>query len=197
MTFSERTYSVLVASSAPRVTDILKRVLTEVSAGAAVTVTAVTSAAAARESLSRGDFDILIIASPLPDEFGVRFAREVRARHTCEILVLCPADRYEDTFARLMEEGILVVSRPLSAPVLTFALRTLFTMRERIRAATERTTSLEEKMAEIRKVNHAKWLLIDRLKMTEGDAQHYIERQAMNLRISKGRLADDIIRQYE
>ena len=197
MAFSERTYNVLVACSAPRVTDVLKRALSEVSAGAQVSVNACTSAAAARESLSRGDFDILIIASPLPDEFGVRFAREVRARHTCEILVLCPADRYEDTFARLMEEGILVVSRPLSAPVLTFALRTLFTMRERIRAATEHTVSLEEKMAEIRKVNHAKWLLIDRLKMTEPDAQHYIERQAMNLRVSKGRLADDIIRQYE
>ena len=197
MAFSERTYSVLVACSAPRVTDVLKRVLTEVSAGASVNVTAVTSAAAARETLSRGAFDILIIASPLPDEFGVRFAREVRARHTCEILVLCPADRFEDTFARLMEEGILVVSRPLSAPELIFALRTLFTMRERIRAATERTVTLEDKMAEIRKVNHAKWLLIDRLKMTEADAQHYIEKQAMNLRVTKGKLADDIIRQYE
>ena len=193
----ERTYSVLVACTAPRVTDVLKRVLTEVSAGAQVTVCAVTSAAAARETLSRSAFDILIIASPLPDEFGVRFAREVRARHTCEILVLCPADRFEDTFARLMQEGILVISRPLSAPELLFALRTLFTMRERIRAATERTVSLEDKMAEIRKVNHAKWLLIDRLKMTENDAQHYIEKQAMNLRISKGKLADDIIRQYE
>ena len=197
MAFSERTYSVLVACSAPRVTDVLKKALSEVSAGAQVSVTACTSAAAAREALSRGSFDILIIASPLPDEFGVRFAREVRARHTCEILVLCPADRYEDTFARLMEEGILTVSRPLGAPELLFALRTLLTMRERIRAATERTTSLEEKMAEIRKVNHAKWLLIDRLRMTEGDAQHYIEHQAMNLRITKAQLAESIIRQYE
>ena len=52
-------------------------------------------------------------------------------------------------------------------------------------------------MAEIRTVNHAKWLLIDRLKMAEDDAQHYIEKQAMNLRISKAQLAEDIIRQYE
>ena len=85
----------------------------------------------------------------------------------------------------------------MSEPVLTFALRTLFTMRERIRAMQSRAASLEEKMAEIRTVNHAKWLLIDRLKMAEDDAQHYIEKQAMNLRISKGQLAEDIIRQYE
>ena len=197
MAFSERTYSVLVASSAPRITDALKRALAEVSAGASVSVTAVSSASAAREAFSETTFDILIIASPLPDEFGVRFAREIRARHLCEILVVCPADRYEGTFARLMEEDILVVSRPMSEPVLTFALRTLFTMRERIRAMQSRAASLEEKMAEIRTVNHAKWLLIDRLKMAEDDAQHYIEKQAMNLRISKGQLAEDIIRQYE
>ena len=197
MAFTERTYSVLVASSVPRVTDTLKRVVPGVAAGAKVTVTAVTSAAAAREALISGDFDILIAVSPLPDEFGVRFVREIRARHTAEILVVCPADRYEDAFAKLMQEGILVVPRPMSEPMLTFALRSLFTVVERLRGMNERTSSLEERMAEIRTVNHAKWLLIDRLRMTEADAQHYIEHQAMNLRISKRKLAESIIGQYE
>ncbi len=47
--------------------------------------------------------------------------------------------------------------------------------------------SIEDKMKEIRTVNRAKWLLIDQLKMTEADAHHYIEKQAMDSCMSKKR----------
>lgn len=194
MSFAERTYSVLVACSVPQVSETLTRVLPPLHVNA---ITTVATAAAARTKLAEQEFDILIIVSPLADEFGRRFAREVRAHYACEILLIVPADRFEDTFNSVMEQGILVTQRPLSAPLLAQAIRTLCTMRERIRGMQERTGTLEQKMAEIRTVNHAKWLLIDRLRMTEDDAQHYIEHQAMNLRVSKRKLAEDIIRQYE
>ena len=43
--------------------------------------------------------------------------------------------------------------------------------------------ALEEKMAEIRLVNKAKWLLISELKMNEPDAHRYIEKQAMEKQV--------------
>ena len=55
---------------------------------------------------------------------------------------------------------------------------------------------MEEKIAEIRLVNHAKWLLIECLSMTEADAQHYIEKQSMDQRISKRQAAEAVIRTY-
>ena len=194
MAFADRTYTVLVASSLPSVADALAKVLPTFHV---TTMTTVTSAAATRTMLAEQEFDIVILVSPLKDEFGVRLARDIRARHSCEILLVVQAEHYEDTFNRVMERGIFVAPRPMSAPMLTQTLRTLCTMRERIRGMEERTGTLEEKMAEIRMVNHAKWLLIDRLKMTEPDAQHYIEKQAMNLRVTKRQLAEDIVRQYE
>ena len=54
----------------------------------------------------------------------------------------------------------------------------------------------EEKMQEIRLVNHAKWLLINELKMNESDAHHYIEKQAMDCCVSKRIIAEDIIKTY-
>lgn len=51
-------------------------------------------------------------------------------------------------------------------------------------------------MAEIRLVNKAKWLLISELKMSEPDAHHYIEKQAMNRCISKRFIAEEIIKTY-
>ena len=52
------------------------------------------------------------------------------------------------------------------------------------------------KMQEIRQVNRAKWLLIENLKMTETDAHHYIEKQAMDRCVSRREIAMGIIKIY-
>ena len=51
-------------------------------------------------------------------------------------------------------------------------------------------------MVEIRLVNKAKWLLISELSMSEPDAHHYIEKQAMNRCIAKRTIAEEIIKTY-
>ena len=56
---------------------------------------------------------------------------------------------------------------------------------------------VEEKIKEIRLVNRAKWLLIECLRMTEAEAHRYIEKQAMDLRISKREAAENIIKTYK
>lgn len=184
----------LVACSLPRVADVLKRMLTS---PRVTRLAMVTSSSAAREMLSHSSFDVVIVVCPLPDDFGTTCAREIRSRFQSEIMLIVPSENFEDCNEAMLELGVLVVSRPLSEAALGLTFRMLATMRERIRGLQERTATLEEKMAEIRVVNHAKWLLIDRLKMTEGDAQHYIEKQAMNMRVSKRKLAEGIIAQYE
>ena len=70
-------------------------------------------------------------------------------------------------------------------------------MRERMRRAEEKQASVEEKIEEIRLVNHAKWLLIQCLSMTEAEAHRYIEKQAMDTRQSKRMVAENIIRTYD
>ena len=57
--------------------------------------------------------------------------------------------------------------------------------------------TLEEKMAEIRLVNRAKWLLIDKKKIDEPEAHRYIEKQAMNRCVTKVQIAREIIDSYD
>ncbi len=57
--------------------------------------------------------------------------------------------------------------------------------------------TLREKMEDIRAVNRAKWLLIEHLSMTEQDAHYYIEKQAMDTRLSRREVAEHIIRTYD
>ena len=69
--------------------------------------------------------------------------------------------------------------------------------RERLRRQEEKQVSVEEKITEIRLVNRAKWLLIERLGMRETDAHRYIEKQAMDQRVSRRKIAESVIQTYK
>lgn len=79
---------------------------------------------------------------------------------------------------------------------MTHALSWLESARERLRQFEKKSLSIDEKMAEIRLVNKAKWILISELKMSEPEAHRYIEKQAMDRHITKQIIAEEIIKTY-
>ena len=58
------------------------------------------------------------------------------------------------------------------------------------------TKKLQEKMQDIKIINQAKIILIQKLNMSENDAHYYIEKQAMDTRLSKSKVSENIIRTY-
>ena len=56
---------------------------------------------------------------------------------------------------------------------------------------------LLQKIEDIRIIDRAKCLLISYLNMSEPEAHKYIERQAMDMRITKRQVAEGIIKTYE
>ena len=102
----------------------------------------------------------------------------------------------ENLREKLIGAGVFALTKPLSAQMFAQALEWMMTVRERLRKAETKTLSIEEKMAEIRVVNRAKWLLITELKMEEPQAHRYIEKQAMDRCISRRDVAEEIIRTY-
>ena len=56
---------------------------------------------------------------------------------------------------------------------------------------------LQQKIQEIRMVDRAKCALIQYLHMSEPDAHRYIEKQAMDLRITRREVAEEILKTYE
>ena len=69
-------------------------------------------------------------------------------------------------------------------------------MQERFRRLEKKSETLEEKMETIRIVNHAKWILINNMKLSENEAHKLIEKQAMDTRRSKRDVAEGIIKTY-
>jgi AmiR/NasT family two-component response regulator len=160
-------------------------------------ITIASDVAKARRHLLENRFDIVLINTPLPDDFGTRLALDLCTDSGTGVLLLVKAEHYPDINARVSPYGVLAMSKPISAQMLLQSLVLLCGTRERLRRMEQKTASIEEKMEEIRIVNRAKWLLIEQLKMTEKEAHRYIEKQAMDRCVTRRVIAENIITTYK
>ena len=177
---SRRTYSVLVVAAAAKFHMSLREMLPE---DRYDPVCAAGSVSEARRALLERPFDIVVISTPLPDEFGTKLALHIIDKSSAGVLLLVKAEHYPDLAARLAPQGILLLQ----------SMQLLCGTRERLRRMEEKTATIEERMAEIRLVNRAKWALIDKQGMTEQEAHRYIEKQAMDRCVTRRSVAEEIL----
>ena len=157
----------------------------------------VSSAGEAKRLCLQTSYDIIIINTPLSDEFGTQLALDLSGNTGTGIMLLVKSEHYEQIAFRVEEYGVLTLPKPIHAQQLSQGLHMLLAVRARLRALERKNESLRAKMDEIRIVNRAKWVLITQLKMDEAQAHHYIERQAMDTRTSRREVAESVIKTYE
>ena len=189
----EHAYRTLVVSSSARFTDALRPMLTAAHCDPIDTAESISQA---KGLSTENPYDFVIVNAPLPDDFGTKFVVDVSSGKSTVCLFLVKAEVYEEIRSNVVDHGVFVLSRPTSAAVISHALDFMASARERLRRMEKKAASIEGKMEEIHLVNRAKWLLIENLKMTESDAHHYIEKEAMNTCVSKREIAESIIGKY-
>lgn len=190
----ERRYSVLAVSASLKFVETLRTLLPE---GRYGPVTVPHDAAAARRALAENSYDLVLINTPLPDEFGTRLALDACESSSAGVLLLVKAEHCPDIEAQVSVHGVLTLAKPTSAQLFAQTLRLLCITRERLRGMEKKAVTLQEKMEEIRLVNRAKWLLIEELKMTEQEAHRYIEKRAMDRCVTRRAVAEQILSTYQ
>ncbi len=140
--------------------------------------------------------DLVVINTPLADDFGTRLAMDLAERNI-PVLILVKNELYEQVSYKLEPYGIITLGKPASGPLLIQSVKILRAMQQKIARLESQKQTLEAKMDEIKLVNRAKWILIGRLNMTEVEANRYIEKTAMDSCRKKGAVAKDIIKMYE
>ena len=93
--------------------------------------------------------------------------------------------------------GIFVMPKPASPEFFYQAVKLLTAARNRISVLEDENKKLQEKISEIRLVDRAKLVLIQRLEMTEQQAHRYIEKQSMDMRQSRAITAQNILKTYD
>ncbi len=193
MDLKERCYSILIVSSSAKFDDSLLSILINEKYRPIDKVSDISSA---RRALLEKDYDIVIINAPLPDEFGTELALDVCEKTSSGVMMFVKSDVYSVVDDKVSGYGVLTISRPTTIQTITQSLALLCSTRERLRKMEQKTASIEDKMEEIRIVNHAKWLLIDQLRFSEKEAHKFIEKRAMDRCMSKRAVAEEIIATY-
>ena len=190
MVFQNQTYSVLLVSASEKMNQAIAALLPVTDYWP---VTVVKSVNEARRKLLEGPYDLIMINAPLPDSSGVRFSMDVCSDSEAGVLLLVKQDQYEDIYYKVLPYGVVTLSKPTNRQMVSQNLRVLCAMRERLRQMKSRQATVEEKIAEIRLINRAKWLLIERRHMTEPDAHRYITEKAMEQKRTKREIAETIL----
>ena len=193
MVFQSEPYSVLLVSASEKFNTAALSLLPVTDY---YPVTVVGSVSEARRRMLGETYDLVIVNAPLPDDLGVDFAVEACGESDAGVLLLIRGELYEETYYQVLPAGVITLAKPTNLQMISQNLRVLCAIRERLRGIREHQTTVEEKIEEIRLINRAKWLLIERLHMTEPDAHRYITKQAMEQRTGKKEIAESIIRTY-
>lgn len=193
MTAQKRQYRVVIVSAGDKIRSFLAELLPP---DIYDVVSCVSSAGEARRLFTDTQVDIAIINTPLPDDFGTELAMDL-SKGTTGVLLMVKYELYEEVCSRVEEHGIFTVSKPCAKQTLCAAIRLVSAVNARLTSMELKNQTLQEKMDDIRIVNRAKWLLIEKRGMTEQQAHYYIEKQAMDLRLSRRAAAMHIIHIFE
>ena len=153
----------------------------------------VSSAKEAQTYLRQQIFDLCIIQLPLPDEFGVRLARQCASQYPIGILLLTKKETYDQIVYQVKEEGIFVLGIPCPKDMIDQALRCLEAGRIQIQRSMIQIKKLNKKLRDDRLIYQAKLVLIEQYHRREKKAHHYIEQIAMNSGQKKSVVAQMIL----
>lgn len=135
--------------------------------------------------------DLIIINTPLSDEFGQELAEDCAVEISVPIILICSGDIAGEITDRLSDFGITILAKPISREMLA----------ENIShgsfAEIKESSEVLSRIDDIRLINRAKSVLMKYLKFTEPQAHRYIEKQAMNNRCTRRESAEKIINAYE
>ena len=185
---SDMRYSILIVSSSDSFTSKVKRSLKGF-----ITIDVRKSGAYARRSLIERDYDIIVVYSPLSDEFGIEFVNDSSDKTQSFILFVTPDEVYDDVLEDVTDKGVLVITKNMVDVRLDIAIRYLTALRTKKYHLEQKTLTLEEKIKEIRLVSKAKGVIMEKKGLSEDEAHRLIGKLAMDNGLSRGEIARQIL----
>ena len=185
--------SILIANSALKNQNYLKDL---VSSGDCETLDFASSGSEARRMVIDADYDLVIINTPLSDEFGHGFALYCADSTVSGVMLLVKSDLADSILERVEDFGIFVLEKPFHKPFFYQAVKLLEASRSRLLGLKNENVQLQKRIEEIRIIDRAKCVLMERLSLSEDQAYSYLKRHAMDMRVTKEKVARAVLATY-
>ena len=143
------------------------------------------------------EYDLVVINAPLEDEYGHELAMSVAGGAGSGVLLIVKAEAADEISSKVEESGVFVVPKPISAQLFFQSVKLVEATRRRMLGLRSENSKLKRKIEDIKLADRAKCALIQYLGMTEAQAHRYIEKQAMDLRLTRREVAQRILNTYE
>ena len=190
MVFRDRSYSVLLVCGKGKFAEQIDKYLPY---NEYYPVKKIHALSEARRDLLERSYDISIVNWPASESEGKRFVCDIAGKDKAAILLMVGRDVYDEVYFDVVSLGVSCIPRQISGSEFSMSLRLLCSEIERLSGEQKKQLSLDEKMAEIRLVNKAKWALIEKKGMSEEEAHKYIEKLAMDERMTRKVAAEKVL----
>ena len=168
--------------------------LSSVCVGEIVTVS---GAAQARRKASGDEFSLALINMPLQDESGLDLAVDLARNTTAAVVLLVKAETVPLVADMAVEAGVLIVPKPVNLLLFEQIVKVGISCRNRLLMYKEQTARLQTRYEELKVIDRAKCLLIEHMRITEEEAHRVIEKEAMDSRMSRVRVAKKVLDRFE
>lgn len=157
----------------------------------------VASGGEARRQIGDKEFEVVIVNTPLPDEFGHELSTYAVEKSHAGVVLLAKSGTAEQISGKLQDYGVLVLGKPFSGAQFRQTVQIAASCYRRLAALQQENSRLLDKISQIRLVDRAKCYLIEKKGMTEAEAHRMIEKDAMDTRRSRGEIAQRILEEED
>ena len=186
--------SVLIVSSGDKATVLIAGMFKGVSTPR---ITIAKSSSEAKRLLSKAEFDLAVINAPLGDEYGHELAEICVESTNASCLMIVKSEHYESVSQSVEPIGVMTIQKPINKALFIQAIRFINASRNRLSGLRSENQRLHKRIEEMKLINRAKFMLMQYLGFDENRAHKYLEKQAMDKRITKLEVAIEIIKIYE
>lgn len=151
------------------------------------------SANEARRKLDFFEPELILVNAPLQDELGIEFVLDVADKTDAGIIVLAKHEHLGEMQYKLEKVGALILPKPINRTTLIQTAKFAAQSRKSIKGLKLQNDDLEKRMQDRKIIEQAKWLLVEKMNMTEPQAHRYIQKRAMDSRTSQIKVAEEII----
>ena len=141
-------------------------------------------------------YEIVLINSPIDDSDGVELAIKISRDTVCGVMILVQSEKTAEIGSKVIDYGVVVVPKPINKMFFRQSLGIVRAAQKRYAGLSHENERLRSTIEEAKIISRAKLLLMQNLSLSEERAHKYIEKQAMDMRISKIEVARQILRTY-
>ena len=148
--------------------------------------------------MTTGDmYTLVMVNAPLSDETGLELAIDLARSTPAAVVLLVKTELAPMINDAATEAGVLVVTKPVMPQLFEQAVRVGLACRNRMLQYRSENEKLQKKYEELKIIDRAKCLLIEHMRITEEEAHRVLEKEAMDSRLPRVRVARQVLARFE